>query len=223
MYSLNKTVLGVLVAAFFASTGVAAWIMQSVLAKVVRQSNYLCLHFWRDLTWIHVLAKAIRLPDGTSFCMPIGILDHFYMFWIPMLIFECLLCGLAIARAVSAFRFGRGGASNWGAARRLIIVLFRDSVAYFLVYVSPAPTSPVPLRRDHSRTAGKQNMCNIPNLFTNMGHRTCTFSWEAIEPQEFLTNSNSAGNPPRSSCDFLRGDVLCSRQPNYPQRPRAQR
>ncbi|TEB31063.1 hypothetical protein FA13DRAFT_1791778 [Coprinellus micaceus] len=113
MYSLNKTVLVVLVTTFFASTGVAAWVMQSVLSKIV--------------------PKAIHLPDGTSFCMPIGILDHFYMFWIPMLVFECLLCGLAIARAVSTFRFGRGGASNWGSARRLIIVLFRDSVAYFLV------------------------------------------------------------------------------------------
>ncbi|KAJ3537703.1 hypothetical protein NMY22_g5483 [Coprinellus aureogranulatus] len=111
MYSLNKTVLAVMICGFLSSIGTTTWILYTVLSKII--------------------PKSIRLPDGTTFCNPIGISGNFYTYWIPMLLFECLLCGLAIGRAVATFRVGRK--SNWGAARRLIIVLFRDSVAYFLI------------------------------------------------------------------------------------------
>lgn len=64
MYSLNKTVLVVLVTTFFASTGVAAWVMQSVLSKIVRKSNYHCLDVQGDLTWFYVQQKRFISPMG---------------------------------------------------------------------------------------------------------------------------------------------------------------
>ncbi|KAJ2912592.1 hypothetical protein MD484_g7815, partial [Candolleomyces efflorescens] len=73
MYSLNKIVLAIMVISFLASTATSGWIMHSVLAKIS--------------------AKSINIPNG-MFCMPTGVSDNFYTFWIPMLAFECLLHGI---------------------------------------------------------------------------------------------------------------------------------
>ncbi|RXW14853.1 hypothetical protein EST38_g11004 [Candolleomyces aberdarensis] len=109
MYSLNKIVLAVMVVSFLASTATSGWIMHSVLAQIS--------------------AKSINIPHGT-FCVPTGVSDKFYTFWIPMLAFECLLCTLALIRGFQAFVTD---GSLFRAGRHLVRILLRDSVLYFLV------------------------------------------------------------------------------------------
>lgn len=109
MYSLNKAVLALMVVSFVASTVTSGWIMHTILGKIT--------------------ATTVNIPNG-KFCMPIGISDHFYTFWIPMLAFEFLLCVLALIRGFQAFI---SDGSLFRRGRDLVRVLLRDSVLYFLV------------------------------------------------------------------------------------------
>ncbi|TFK22997.1 hypothetical protein FA15DRAFT_670925 [Coprinopsis marcescibilis] len=112
MYSLNKAVLALMIVSFVASTATSGWIMHTVLAGIT--------------------TKTVSLPNG-SFCVPVGVPDNFYTFWIPMLVFECLLCTLALVRGFQAFR---ADGSLFRAGRDLVRILIRDSVLYFLVICS---------------------------------------------------------------------------------------
>ena len=62
--------------------------------------------------------------------MPHGVSDKFYIFWIPMLAFEFLLCTLALIRGFQAFV---SDGSLFRRGRDLVSILLRDSVLYFLV------------------------------------------------------------------------------------------
>ncbi|KAI0746692.1 hypothetical protein C8Q80DRAFT_1104999 [Daedaleopsis nitida] len=78
-----------------------------------------------------IVAFAIQLPNtGSTVCVPIGLPDGFYQFWIPMLISECVLCGLALYRG---FRSYRPTENLLQSGRRIIETLVRDSVWYFVV------------------------------------------------------------------------------------------
>lgn len=48
-------------------------------------------------------ASANSVPT-TKICEPINALPHLYAFWIPILAFETLLCGLAILRGYWSYR-----------------------------------------------------------------------------------------------------------------------
>ncbi len=76
------------------------------------------------------LAAAPYTPPGTSVCAPSGIPDYFYAFWIPTIAFESLLCGLALFRGFQTFS---SDGPLFSSGRRLVSVLIRDSVFYFVV------------------------------------------------------------------------------------------
>ncbi|KAF9041546.1 hypothetical protein BJ165DRAFT_1489694, partial [Panaeolus papilionaceus] len=109
LYSLNKKVLAVMMIGFAASVLTSSWVLHSVLDKVV--------------------ATALPIPNG-KFCVPGHVSDNFYVFWIPMLAYECLLCGLAFFRGLQTFR-SQGSLFQNG--RQLVGILIRDSVLYFVV------------------------------------------------------------------------------------------
>ena len=48
-----------------------------------------------------------HLIPGLPFCIPIKIPSYLYAFWIPILAFESLLCGMALFRGFQAFRYRR--------------------------------------------------------------------------------------------------------------------
>lgn len=109
MYSLDRKVLAFMTISFAASIAISGWIMGTTL--------------------INMTPLAVHVPGG-MFCMPVGISSHFYTLWIPMLLFELLLCTLALARGFSTF-VSNGSLIRTG--QRLVVVLFRDSVIYFVV------------------------------------------------------------------------------------------
>jgi len=74
-------------------------------------------------------ATVINLPADGTFCYASDIASNFYMFWIPLLAFECLLCGLALIKGFQTLRNRRSVLSS---GRFLIRILVRDSIVYFL-------------------------------------------------------------------------------------------
>ncbi|CAA7268893.1 unnamed protein product [Cyclocybe aegerita] len=113
LYSLNKKVLVLMLSLFIISSATSGWIMGSALSKIS--------------------ARAIELPRGGKFCVPSGVSDTFYTFWIPMLAYEFLLCMLALIRGFQTFKTN---GSLFQSGRQLVGILVRDSVLYFLVICS---------------------------------------------------------------------------------------
>ncbi|PIL27461.1 hypothetical protein GSI_10610 [Ganoderma sinense ZZ0214-1] len=78
-----------------------------------------------------ITAYAIKLPlSDTTVCVPFGLPSNFYAFWIPMLISESVLCGLALYRGFDSYR---PGANVMQSGRRIIEILVRDSLSYFVI------------------------------------------------------------------------------------------
>lgn len=80
------------------------------------------------LTHIDVLSR-IPFTDVT-FCFSPNIPDWFFAFWIPILVFESLLCALALLRGFQTFRTDQG---IFQSSRYLVRILVRDSIMYFLI------------------------------------------------------------------------------------------
>jgi len=108
LYSLNKKILFFMMGCFTLSLGGSAYIMGSVLSRIT--------------------VYPFKLPIGGTFCLASGVASNFYMFWIPMLAFECLLCGLALFKGLQTLRSRR---SIFYRGRMLIVILLRDSILYF--------------------------------------------------------------------------------------------
>jgi len=110
LYSLNKKILALTAVVFIAASTASAAVMGTVLSQIT--------------------ASAFRpLPD-MIFCVPAGVSKHFFAFWVPMLAYESLLCGLALLRGFQAFQ---SLASPFRSGKYLVGILIRDSVLYFLV------------------------------------------------------------------------------------------
>ncbi|KAJ2912591.1 hypothetical protein MD484_g7814, partial [Candolleomyces efflorescens] len=97
--------------------------MVTAFIASIATSGYIIGRVLRDVT-----ALAVTVPTG-KFCFALNVWDKFYLFWAPMLVFECLLCTLALSRGIQAFIFDRSQFRNGN----LIRVLLRDSVLYFFV------------------------------------------------------------------------------------------
>ena len=75
------------------------------------------------------LGHAVVLLDITV-CVSPHIPEYLYTFWIPILAFETLLCGLAVFRG---FQNMRVKSSLYYSGKEIVDVLLRDSVIYFIV------------------------------------------------------------------------------------------
>jgi len=110
LYSLNKKVLALMGSCFIIATAASAAVMGTVLSNLT--------------------ATAVPLTPNLIFCVPFNISHHFFAFWIPMLAFETLLCGLALYKGYETFR---SSTSPYRSGQRLVNILIRDSVLYFLI------------------------------------------------------------------------------------------
>lgn len=73
-----------------------------------------------------------HLIPGLPFCIPMATPDYMYAFWVPILAFESLLCGMALFRGFQAFRYRH---SVFESGRHLVTILLRDSIIYYLMFV----------------------------------------------------------------------------------------
>ncbi|KAI6114237.1 hypothetical protein F5141DRAFT_1105262 [Pisolithus sp. B1] len=69
---------------------------------------------------------------GLKFCTNTGVTNSFYVFWLPILCFECILCSLAIWAGVRRSRNNTNPISVSNKIR-LLDVLIKGNVGYFLV------------------------------------------------------------------------------------------
>ncbi|KAI6123938.1 hypothetical protein EDD16DRAFT_1147278 [Pisolithus croceorrhizus] len=69
---------------------------------------------------------------GLKFCTNTGVTNSFYVFWVPVLCFECILCSLAIWAGVRRSRNTTNPISVSNKIR-LLDVLIKGNVGYFLV------------------------------------------------------------------------------------------
>ncbi|KAG6333357.1 hypothetical protein ID866_5733 [Astraeus odoratus] len=67
---------------------------------------------------------------GLKICTNEGTSGTFYVFWLPILGFECLLCSLAIWAGI---KLSRNGARSLPRKVQLLDVLIKGNVGYFLV------------------------------------------------------------------------------------------
>ncbi|KAJ7319419.1 hypothetical protein DFH08DRAFT_1035216 [Mycena albidolilacea] len=112
LYSLNKKVLVLMMSMFIISSATSAAIMGMALSEFI--------------------AVAHPLPD-TTICIPVGFPTYYFTIWIPITIFETLLCGLAFYRGFQTFHTS---ASVYQPAQQLFVILIRDSVVYFVVMLA---------------------------------------------------------------------------------------
>ncbi|KZP20977.1 hypothetical protein FIBSPDRAFT_954157 [Athelia psychrophila] len=109
LYFLNKKVLFVVASFFIISTASAATIMGLVLSNIAADATSIA---------------------GVNFCMPLHVPRYIYAYWIPILAFESLLCGMSIFRGFQAFRQRQ---SVFQSGKHLMTILLRDSIVYFLI------------------------------------------------------------------------------------------
>lgn len=109
------------------------------------------------ITYLRYPTADAHLIPGMPACVPLGLSDHFWVYWIPILTCESLLCALALYRAFSGALieplpdardkngtrrgqsvFMRRLGAIFRNGQRIVDVLIRDSILFFLVYVSTA-------------------------------------------------------------------------------------
>ncbi|KAJ7812643.1 hypothetical protein B0H14DRAFT_2856424 [Mycena olivaceomarginata] len=107
LYSLNKKVLVLMVTMFLISSAASTAIMGMVLSDVTSHSHPIL---------------------GVTNCVPDSFPSYYFAIWIPITVFETLLCGLAFYRGFQTVR-----ASVYQPGQQLFVILIRDSVIYFVM------------------------------------------------------------------------------------------
>ncbi|KAI0777610.1 hypothetical protein BD413DRAFT_467056 [Trametes elegans] len=111
LYFRDKRILACMVTVCLGAAASSAYVMGNALSQI------------RSI--------AVTLPHtGSTVCVPTSLPTHFYAFWIPMLISESVLCGLALFRGFQSYRPGSNMFQN---GKRIIEVLVRDSLFYFVI------------------------------------------------------------------------------------------
>ena len=123
MYSMDKRMLAAMLTCFAFAMGVSGYILNYTISNITGW-------FFRRIFLNNALntlrtAAAIQSPLGGMVCYPSHLTPKFYLFWIPLISFECLLCGLAVFRGLQTLR------RNGSFARNLMLILIRDAVLYF--------------------------------------------------------------------------------------------
>ncbi|EKM76900.1 hypothetical protein AGABI1DRAFT_93821 [Agaricus bisporus var. burnettii JB137-S8] len=116
LYSLNNRILALMVSMFLLSSGLSAVVMGKVLADMSISATRFSFDGIED-----------------AFCVPQNISPNFFLFWVPLLVFESLLCGMAVYKGYQSFK---AGATMLHSGSRLLSILIRDSVLYFIIIAS---------------------------------------------------------------------------------------
>lgn len=134
-------------------------------------------------------------------CFPSHLTNNFYLFWAPLMAFDCLLLGLAVYRGLQTLK--RSGSFG----RKLLIVLIRDSVMYFFacVHMSFHPVC-------FSDLTVQQNIHDLCGIYAGCFVCSGKFCWRtfAAFPNNYICSSDDTFRSPLGlhSCDRK-----CSQQP----------
>lgn len=122
-----------MVVSFLATSACSAVIMGNVLSEV-RSAWPGSTRFLKycGLTTSTLQVQSNFIP-GFPFCIPFDVPSYLYAFWIPILAFESLLCGMALFRGFQAFHYRQ---SVFQSGRHLVTLLLRDSIVYFLMWAT---------------------------------------------------------------------------------------
>jgi hypothetical protein len=134
LYLLDKKILAVMLVSFAITNAAAGYVMGIALAVMQRVFFFLYLSQHRPAHTPSLFSAAPRLwPTRPLVCVPLNIPDYFWTYWVPTIIMESLLCGLALYQGVMTFTKGEG---LFQSGRRIVGILIRDSAFYYLVCVS---------------------------------------------------------------------------------------
>lgn len=109
LYYLNRGILLFMVICFMVSTAASAMIMGIILSRITAR---------------------VDLIPGMTFCGSLDFPSYIFSFWIPMIAFESLLCGMALYRGLQPVLSDRSESRSGG---HILDILVRDSIIYFLV------------------------------------------------------------------------------------------
>lgn len=130
LYSMNKKVLAFVLTFYVSLSAVAGWLMWTDLASLTGKQAWYPLLILAWHAWI--AASAVPIPGGKfRIPSPDHLFPRFYALWIPILLFDSLLGGLAFFRGLQEFKSTR---SFFGPRLSLIEILIHDSVFYFFAY-----------------------------------------------------------------------------------------
>ncbi|KAJ4468889.1 hypothetical protein J3R30DRAFT_3827558 [Lentinula aciculospora] len=128
LYFLNKKILCLMVGCFILTSASAATVMSIAINQFHRL--FVSFHFLGLPLSTNLPAEAHLLPGLP--CVPLNVPSYFYSFWIPILAFETLLCALALIRGYRSRRESRYPVRS-DSGKRLVSLLIRDSVGYYVV------------------------------------------------------------------------------------------
>lgn len=128
MYSLDKRVLALMGTSFLAAVGATITITCLILAKITSMFKLILIEPYQRMT-IFSLATSHDVP-WIPFCIPNDLIQESYLFWIPMLASESVLCGLALFRGYQSFQDYKTLDARHPS---LIQALIEDSILYFVV------------------------------------------------------------------------------------------
>ncbi|KDR69431.1 hypothetical protein GALMADRAFT_145477 [Galerina marginata CBS 339.88] len=182
LYSMDKKILGFTLAFHLVCLITSAWIMEVAAAAIA----------------------TIQTSVGL-FCISHNYPTYFYSFWIPLLLSEILLCTLAVVRGIRESSNANGSILQRG--RRLVDILIRDSVIYFIgvgvvylicmvvwinetgIYLQAPITFPIVI----SSTLGSRLILNIREADT-ISYRSRFSSFCIEETLRFKSGGNNVSN-----------------------------
>jgi len=109
LYSLNKKILVFMLSCNLTCSLASAWILGTSLASATE--------------------SVVPIPRG-KFCVLGNMPAKFYTYWIPLLLFDSLLCIMALIRGIQEYKLER---SLFHGGQSLFEILIRDSVLFYLV------------------------------------------------------------------------------------------
>ena len=192
LYSLDKRILGVVMACFVVALSISGYILSSTLSKLTR--GVLRYRILLSYSLNHRIALAVNSPFGGMLCFADHLIPTFYLFWVPLMAFECILLGLAVFKGLQTLRF------SGSLGRKLVTILVRDSVVYFFGWVSKFILS---CSTSNHSTESASHMPGV--WFLVLSHR-----YVSATDSTTLPNSLSADNAYRRSHRLYHFDDMCS-------------
>lgn len=143
LYNLNRKILALMACTFVLALVGTSTILGVALSQVTGNirgyPRCLVAMFISSLLVISIPVHLTSLSTSICAVTNLDAISYLYTFWIPMMVSESVLCALVTVRAFERMREARRSRRKFTwmqNGRELVVVLIRDSILYFLVYVS---------------------------------------------------------------------------------------